>query len=80
MAEFPAAQRARWQRAADGLRMPYFDWARTPPAGQCTVPTLIRDQRVNVITPRGAQNIANPIYSYFFHPSSDLPGAPVSIN
>jgi tyrosinase len=61
---FPADQQQRWRNAANGLRMPYWDWAVAPPSGQDSTPTLIRDQQVTVTTPNGQQTIPNPLYKY----------------
>jgi tyrosinase len=61
---FPESQRQRWRNAANGLRMPYWDWAVAPPSGQDSTPSLIRDQRVTVTTPSGQQTIDNPLYKY----------------
>lgn len=61
---FPSDQQQRWRNAANGLRMPYWDWAVAPPAGQDSTPTLMRDQQVTVTTPSGQRTIPNPLYKY----------------
>ncbi|KAF1994001.1 Di-copper centre-containing protein [Amniculicola lignicola CBS 123094] len=61
---FPASQQQRWKNAAQGLRMPYWDWAQTPANGQPVVPTTMRDQYVTVTKPQGQVSIPNPLYSY----------------
>lgn len=62
--QFPSGQQQRWRNAANGLRMPYWDWAKAPPSGQDSTPTLIRDQQVTVDSPTGRRTIPNPLYKY----------------
>ena len=71
IATFPANQQARWKAAARTLRMPFWDWARTPLSGQTNVPASIRDTTVTVTKPSGKVTISNPLYSYSF--GSSLP-------
>ncbi len=54
--------------AAASLRLPYWDWAMDPPAGQNDVPDSIAQPSIQVITPNGTQTIPNPLYQYTFHP------------
>lgn len=61
---FPSGQQQRWRNALVGLRIPYFDWAADPPAGQPNVPDSIRAPTVSVIKPSGSVTIPNPLYSY----------------
>jgi len=64
IATFPSNQQQRWKDAASTLRIPFWDWARQPPSGESTVPTLFRDQRVSVTKPQGQVTINNPLYNY----------------
>ncbi|KAK3069943.1 hypothetical protein LTR53_011321 [Teratosphaeriaceae sp. CCFEE 6253] len=69
--EFPAgATRQRYAAAALSWRLPYWDWAATPPAGQSVYPDSVTSPNVTVSTPNGTASIANPLYSYTFHPVS----------
>lgn len=61
---FPRGQQQRWRQALVGLRVPYFDWAMTPPAGQPNVPSVLRDENVSVTKPNGRVTIPNPLYSF----------------
>jgi len=69
--EFPAgALRQRYASAALTWRWPYWDWAATPAAGQSVYPASLQTPTVNVTGPNGTMIIANPLYSYQFHPVS----------
>lgn len=76
---FPASSRTRWANAARGFRIPYWDWAVS--SGGQTVPQSMRSQFVTVTTPSGQQSIANPLFSYTFHPlvASDMAFSPFTI-
>lgn len=66
--DFPAgAQRQRYATAALSWRFPYWDWAATPADGK-TFPASIQSPTINVTMPNGSAQIANPLYSYHFHP------------
>ena len=64
----PGPQRDMFIRAADQLRLPYWDWAMTPPSGQNVVPEVLSQGVIQVLTPNGTQTIDNPLASYQFHP------------
>ncbi|KAF2466550.1 Di-copper centre-containing protein [Lindgomyces ingoldianus] len=72
IATFPSGEQTRWKNAASTLRMPYWDWAKAPPSGEMSTPTLMRDKTVTVTKPSGTVSIANPLYSYSW--GSSLPG------
>jgi len=76
---FPTSTRQRWANAANGFRMPYWDWAVS--SGGQTAPQSMRSQFVTVTTPSGQQSIANPLFSYTFHPlvASDMAFSPYTI-
>jgi tyrosinase len=66
--------------AAKNFRIPYWDWATVPPAGQSILPDSIGGSAtMTVVGPNGQQVIANPLYSYEFKPLdvNQLPDAPV---
>lgn len=46
--------------------MPYWDWAATatPPA------QVIEQQKVTIVTPKGRQEVVNPLFSYKFTQST----------
>lgn len=75
--------RKRYQAAASLFRIPYWDWAASPLAGESVLPRSIGgDAFIDVSGPNGDQRIANPLYSYEFRPldgSDFLDIAPVSL-
>lgn len=57
------------EAAASDCRVPYFDWAATPPTGQGVLPTSVGGSpTINVSGPAGTQLISNPLYAYDFKP------------
>jgi len=71
--EFPAGPlRDQYVAAASTLRIPYWDWAMNPPAGQNTLPDAIAQPTIVVTLPNGTTTINNPLYSYNFHPPEGL--------
>lgn len=62
------AERARYAAAARRFRIPYWDWAITPAAGEGVYPRSVQSPSVDINGPFGVQTIANPLYSYLFHP------------
>lgn len=67
-------QRERYEAAAKTFRIPYWDWAMAPQEGG-VYPRSVQLPSVVVDGPAGTQTIANPLFSYDFHPfnASDLP-------
>ncbi|TLD13239.1 uncharacterized protein PgNI_03926 [Pyricularia grisea] len=64
-----ASTRKRYQRAAANFRIPYWDWAATPPEGESLLPLVVSGSPVvEVAGPNGVQNISNPLYAYEFRP------------
>ncbi|KAK3341574.1 hypothetical protein B0T25DRAFT_510773 [Lasiosphaeria hispida] len=62
-------QRDRYQTAATRFRIPYWDWAATPPSGESVLPLSVGGSPyVDVDGPSGVQRIANPLFSYTFKP------------
>lgn len=61
---WPENQRERLRAVAKNLRMPYWDWAMYPGAGQPVVPATIRDEFITVTKPSGQVTINNPLHSY----------------
>lgn len=71
----------RVQNAAKRFRIPYWDWAVAPPAGESVLPLSIGgSSTMNVSGPNGIQSISNPLFSFAFKPfnGSIFPDAPVS--
>ncbi|KAJ8123927.1 hypothetical protein ONZ43_g235 [Nemania bipapillata] len=69
----------RVQKAAKRFRIPYWDWAIVPPAGESVLPLSIGgSSTVNVSGPNGIQSISNPLFSFAFKPfnGSIFPDAP----
>jgi len=64
---WPASERPRYERAARRFRLPYWDWAVSPPPGESVLPRSIGGSPfVDVDGPKGLQRIANPLFSYQF--------------
>ena len=69
--DFPTGpDRDRYSSAASDFRIPYWDWAATPPDGQSVFPDAVSAPTVTVNAPNGTATIDNPLYSYKFHPNS----------
>src|SRR6266480_3220044 len=67
--QFPAgALQDTYRAAASTLRIPYWDWAMSPPSGQNSLPDSVAQPTITVTTPNGTQTIDNPLYAYTFHP------------
>jgi tyrosinase len=62
------ADKAGYVNAAANLRLPYWDWAAVPPAGESILPASVQTPTVNVSGPNGVQEISHPLYSYTFRP------------
>jgi tyrosinase len=66
---WPDGERERYESAARRFRLPYWDWALEPPAGESVLPKSIGGSPfVDVDGPSGVQRIANPLFSYNFKP------------
>ena len=50
-----------YQKAADNLRMPYWDWAQTP-----RLPEVVTTPTITIATPSGPTTVKNPLYEYKF--------------
>ena len=55
------------------LRIPYWDWAFNT-----TMPDPVNSPTISVTSPYGVINIANPLYSYTFHPQPSAADFPPS--
>ncbi|KAI3329304.1 Di-copper centre-containing protein [Xylariaceae sp. AK1471] len=76
---WPPEDLDRVQKAAKRFRIPYWDWAVTPPAGESVLPLSISGSSImNVSGPNGVQNISNPLFSFTFKPfnGSIFPDSP----
>ncbi|KAK0618206.1 hypothetical protein B0T17DRAFT_509756 [Bombardia bombarda] len=63
------APRQRYQAAAANFRIPYWDWAASPPSGQSVLPLSVGgSQYVEADGPNGVQTISNPLFAYTFQP------------
>ncbi|KAF2460042.1 common central domain of tyrosinase-domain-containing protein [Lineolata rhizophorae] len=62
--------RERYVAAAQGWRMPYWDWALLPKTGQPAFPSEIFSPTQVTVTNTSGQpeEIPNPLYRYDFHP------------
>jgi tyrosinase len=74
--------RDRYVSAAAKFRIPYWDWAVVPAAGQSVLPASVQSPNITVEGPNGSQDISNPLFSYIFNPlnPSELPDQPVSVD
>lgn len=81
-AQYPQGPtRDNFVAAAKNFRIPYWDWAASPPSGQSVLPTSVGGSSTVLIDgPNGSQLIGNPLFSYLFDPlnTTDLPDPPVS--
>lgn len=78
---YPEDVRDEYIAAASNFRVPYWDWAVAPPAGESVLPSSTSSSpTISVDGPSGVQLIANPLFTYQFKPlnSTDLPDYPVS--
>jgi tyrosinase len=76
------AMRDQYVIAAANFRIPYWDWAAVPPAGESVLPYSVGGSpTVSVNGPNGLQVILNPLFSYQFKPldPNQLPDPPVRI-
>ena len=69
--QFSDYQRPRYLRAAEDVRLPYWDWA-----SEETIPSVVSSPTIEVVKPRvngtgGRTTIDNPLFSYEFQ--NDLP-------
>jgi tyrosinase len=59
----------QYRATAVDFRIPYWDWAATPPKGESVLPLSVGGSPyVTVDGPVGVQTIANPLFSYGFKP------------
>ncbi|KAI2638091.1 Di-copper centre-containing protein [Xylaria nigripes] len=76
---WPPEDLDRVQDAAKRFRVPYWDWAVSPPVGESVLPLSIGgSSTMNVSGPNGVQNISNPLFSFTFKPfnGSIFPDSP----
>ncbi|TGJ84825.1 hypothetical protein E0Z10_g3899 [Xylaria hypoxylon] len=76
---WPPEDLDRVQEAAKRFRIPYWDWAVAPPAGESVFPLSIGGSSVvNVSGPNGIQSVSNPLFSFAFKPfnGSIFPDSP----
>ncbi|KAI1108409.1 Di-copper centre-containing protein [Nemania sp. NC0429] len=76
---WPPEDRDRVEEAAKRFRIPYWDWAVSPPAGESVLPLSIGgSSTMNVSGPNGIQSISNPLFSFAFKPfnGSIFPDSP----
>ena len=64
--QFSDYQRYRYVRAAEQVRLPYWDWA-----SEETIPSIVSAPEISVVKPRvngtgGRTTIDNPLFSYMF--------------
>ena len=67
--QFTGDERGRYVRAAEHLRLPFWDWAKLPLETADSFPRVSTDEEVLVNTPLGRANITNPLNSYVFRPN-----------
>lgn len=69
--QFTGDERGRYVRAAEHLRLPFWDWAKLPLETADSFPRVFTDEEVLVSTPSGRANITNPLKSYVFRPNEN---------
>lgn len=58
---YDVSVRAKYQAAADALRLVYWDWATIP-----TMPEVVEQPNLTITTGSGPQSVTNPFYQYKF--------------
>ena len=70
---------ARYQKAAQDFRMPYWDWTLEPTNGESYLPASLGNRDINVVKP-GSQGktvlMKNPLYEYRFKALQPWDGDP----
>lgn len=77
--DFSSDNRAKYVKAAETFRVPYWDWAAPPPKGEHVMPDFLSSPTpIRVDSPNGTITIPNPLYRYDFNPlvSSDMVWTP----
>jgi tyrosinase len=71
--QFQGDDAARYQAAAEEVRIPYWDWSsRTT---QSRIPAAVKQASISVNAPGGPATIANPLFSYrFLNPQASASG------
>ncbi|PGH15646.1 hypothetical protein AJ79_02239 [Helicocarpus griseus UAMH5409] len=64
--EYPSIVRGIYQKAAEDLRIPYWDWANDP-----ELPKSVIVPELNINTSEGMKTIANPLYNYTLNPTTE---------
>lgn len=70
-----------YTQAAATFRIPFWDWAASPPSGKHVLPSAIAGSAwIQLNLPTGIKTIGNPLFRYHFHPldPNQLPNPPVS--
>jgi tyrosinase len=64
-----SSAKTRFQEAVKKFRVPYWDWAEKPPAGEHVLPESVWKETISITFPNGTTaSISNPLFSYHFHP------------
>lgn len=59
--QYYGPSKTKYMAAAKTLRMPYWDWAES-----AAIPAILNMAKITINTPKGAQQIDNPLYAYTF--------------
>ena len=66
---FPDPVKSKYQDAAQKLRLPYWDWARTIPGNEPMFPAILATEKVQITFPNtSVAEVDNPLFDYDFHP------------
>jgi len=66
---FPDSFKSKYQDAAQKLRLPYWDWARTIPGDEPMFPAIFATEKVQITFPNtSVAEVDNPLFDYDFHP------------
>ena len=72
---YPTSTRASYVAAASALRLPYWDWAAKPPAGN-NLPNAVTTPSWTLTGPSGQVTVANPLLKHSFTSESTLVYSP----
>jgi tyrosinase len=62
--QFQGDDAARYQAAAEEVRIPYWDWSST--STRSRIPAAVKQASISVNAPSGPETITNPLFSYKF--------------
>ncbi|KAF2835508.1 Di-copper centre-containing protein [Patellaria atrata CBS 101060] len=64
--KYPDGKRTKYMLAANFLRIPYWDWSRSP-----ELPEIVKRKKIDIDMPEGRRRIDNPLYTFEFKGATD---------